>query len=189
MKICLPLNVFAKLSSCCRRPVSTKYVDCLQYRPHLFFGVTVLTGRATSQAVSVPDCHRGGQSSIPGESVWDMWWQNGSWDKLLRVFRDFPLSVPFQQCSIHIPSLITDAEFSWHRGIQNPCPSWDDWTLYNGPRHGACFMTILARRILRCLPAVGPHWSNPAKPTVRVNNTSYIKHSISHLTRNGCVFS
>jgi len=41
---------------------------------------------------------------------------------LLRVFHDFPLSVPFHQFSIHIPSPITDAEYPWHRGAQNSGP-------------------------------------------------------------------
>jgi len=72
VKICLPLVAV--------RLFSTKRVDCLQYRPYLFSGVTVLTGCTKSQAVTVPDCHRGGQGSIPGESVWNLWmaeWELG----------------------------------------------------------------------------------------------------------------
>lgn len=81
VKICLPLDFFsARLCSCCQRLISTRHVNCLQYRLYLFSGVTVLTGCTMSQAISVPDCHRGGQGSIPGESVWDLWvaeWELG----------------------------------------------------------------------------------------------------------------
>jgi hypothetical protein len=44
--------------------------------------------------------HRGGPGSIPGQSMWDLWWTKWHWDRFFPEFFGFPLSVSFRWCSI-----------------------------------------------------------------------------------------
>jgi len=49
-----------------------------------------------------PACYRGELGSIPGQSLWDFWWQKWHWDRYFFEFFGFPLSVSFYLCSILI---------------------------------------------------------------------------------------
>jgi hypothetical protein len=45
-------------------------------------------GRAMAQAVS-PASHRGGPGSIPGQSMWDLWWTKWHWDMFFPEYFGF----------------------------------------------------------------------------------------------------
>jgi hypothetical protein len=47
-----------------------------------------------------PTSHRGGPGSIPGQSMWDLWWTKWHWDRFLPEYFGFPLSLSFHRCSI-----------------------------------------------------------------------------------------
>jgi hypothetical protein len=49
-----------------------------------------------------PASHRGGPGSIPGQSMWDLWWTKWHWDRFSPEFFGFPLSISFHRCSIII---------------------------------------------------------------------------------------
>ena len=40
--------------------------------------------------------------SIPGQSMWDLWWTKWHWERFLSETCSSPLSVSFRQCSIRI---------------------------------------------------------------------------------------
>jgi hypothetical protein len=44
--------------------------------------------------------HRGGLCSIPGQSMWDLWWTKWHWDRFFPEYFGFPLSISFHRCSI-----------------------------------------------------------------------------------------
>jgi len=46
--------------------------------------------------------------SIWGQWMWDLWWTKWNWDRFSSEYFHFPFSLPFDQCSIHIYSSITD---------------------------------------------------------------------------------
>ena len=50
----------------------------------------------------LPVCQHGGPVSIPGESVWGLWWTQWHWYKISSDYFGFALSVLFHQCSIFI---------------------------------------------------------------------------------------
>jgi hypothetical protein len=47
-----------------------------------------------------PASHRGGPGSIPGRSMWDLWWTKWHWDRFLSEYFGFPLSISFHRFSI-----------------------------------------------------------------------------------------
>jgi hypothetical protein len=65
---------------------------------HLFTLKSQL-GRAMAQAVSRTS-HRGGLGSIPGQSIWDLWFTKWRWDRFFPECSCFPLSFSFHRCSI-----------------------------------------------------------------------------------------
>jgi hypothetical protein len=40
------------------------------------------------------------QGSIPGQSMWDLWWTKLNWDRFLPEYFGSPLSISFHRCSI-----------------------------------------------------------------------------------------
>jgi hypothetical protein len=38
--------------------------------------------------------------SIPGQSIWDLWWTKWHWDRFFPEYFGFPLSISFHRCSI-----------------------------------------------------------------------------------------
>ena len=44
--------------------------------------------------------------SLPGQSMWNLWWKKWEWDRFFSKYFGFPLSVSFCQCSILIYSSI-----------------------------------------------------------------------------------
>jgi len=59
--------------------------------------------------LEVASFSRGSPDSIPGQSVWHLWWTRWHCDRFLSQYFSFPLSVPFHQCSIPIHSPTTHA--------------------------------------------------------------------------------
>jgi hypothetical protein len=45
---------------------------------------------------------RGGTSSNPDRSMWDLWWAKWHWDKFFSEYFGFPLSISFHRCSIKV---------------------------------------------------------------------------------------
>jgi hypothetical protein len=43
---------------------------------------------------------RGDTGSIPGQSMWDLWWTKRHWDRFFPEYFGFPLSISFHRCSI-----------------------------------------------------------------------------------------
>ena len=41
----------------------------------------------------------GGPGSIPGQSMWDLWWTKWQWDRFFLEYFGFPLSISFHRCS------------------------------------------------------------------------------------------
>ena len=66
--------------------------------------IHLILGHAMAQACSY---HRG-PGSIPGQSMWDLWWTEFHWDRFVSKYSGLPLSVSFHQSSILIHSYITD---------------------------------------------------------------------------------
>jgi len=58
-----------------------------------------------------PTSHRGGLSSIPGQSVWNLWWTKWHYDRFLSQHFGFPLSVSFHQWSILIIMFVIPVTF------------------------------------------------------------------------------
>jgi hypothetical protein len=44
--------------------------------------------------------HRGGPGSIPGQSMWDLWWTKRHWDRFFSEYFGFTLSMSFHRYSI-----------------------------------------------------------------------------------------
>ena len=44
--------------------------------------------------------HSGGPGSVPGHSMWDLWWTKWHWDRFFPEYFGFPLSILFHRCSI-----------------------------------------------------------------------------------------
>jgi hypothetical protein len=49
---------------------------------------------------NIYNSHRGGPGSIPGQSMWGLWWTKWHWDRFFPEFFGFPLSNSFHRCSI-----------------------------------------------------------------------------------------
>ena len=49
-----------------------------------------------------PVFHCVGPGFIPGQSIWDLWWTKGHWDRLFSEYLGFPLSISLHQCSVLI---------------------------------------------------------------------------------------
>jgi hypothetical protein len=47
-----------------------------------------------------PASHRGGPGSIPGQSMWDLWWTKWHWDRFFSMYFGFFLSISFHRCYI-----------------------------------------------------------------------------------------
>jgi hypothetical protein len=65
-------------------------------------------GRTTAQTISNCLPRRDGPSSIPGQSMWDLCWQNGSGTGFLSCTSTF-LSAPFGSTPVFIPFTINSA--------------------------------------------------------------------------------
>jgi len=50
-------------------------------------------GLDMAQASQSPASHRGGPSSIPDQSMWDLWWTKWQWDGVFSQYFRFLLSV------------------------------------------------------------------------------------------------
>jgi hypothetical protein len=48
-------------------------------------------------------CHLGGPVSTPGQSLWDLWWIEWHWNRVLSECFGFLMSVSLRQCAILIP--------------------------------------------------------------------------------------
>jgi hypothetical protein len=48
----------------------------------------------------LPASDRGGPGSIPGQSMWDLWWTKWHWDRFFPDYFGFPLSISFHRFSI-----------------------------------------------------------------------------------------
>jgi hypothetical protein len=61
--------------------------------------VKTKSGRLMAQAASRRP-PTGGPGSIPGQSVWYLWWKKWHWDRFFREYLGFSLSLSFHRCSI-----------------------------------------------------------------------------------------
>jgi hypothetical protein len=59
-----------------------------------------------------PAFHSGGPGSLPGQSMWDLWWAR-HWDWFFSKFFGFPISVPFRGCSMFIYHLGNEQLARW----------------------------------------------------------------------------
>jgi hypothetical protein len=50
--------------------------------------------------LSLPASHHTGTGSIPGQSMWDLLWTKGHWNRFFPEYVGVPLSISFHQCSI-----------------------------------------------------------------------------------------
>jgi hypothetical protein len=92
-----------------RHPDSLIQGNCTIYRNVLdnftdkstFFFVRFVLGRPCNGSDGYsPASHRGGPGSIPGQSMWDLWWTKWHWDRFFSEYFGFPLSISFHRCSI-----------------------------------------------------------------------------------------
>jgi hypothetical protein len=100
------------------------------------------TGRQTGDLISLtflfeesrlitgysPASHSGSPSSLPGQTMCDLWWTKWRWDRSFSKSFGFPLSVSFHRCSIftHISSggwTKGPLEAQFHRDIVLPHPN------------------------------------------------------------------
>jgi hypothetical protein len=56
----------------------------------------------TESLNTIQTSHSGSSNSMPGQSMWDLWWTKWHWDRFLSEYFSFPLSVSFHHCSILI---------------------------------------------------------------------------------------
>jgi hypothetical protein len=64
-------------------------------------------GRAVVQVVSRwAVTAEGGPRSIPGRSMWDLWWTKWHWDKFFSEYFGFSVSISFHRCSIKMEKQI-----------------------------------------------------------------------------------
>jgi hypothetical protein len=63
--------------------------------------------------------HRGGPGSIPGQSIWDLWWTKWHWDRIFPEFFGFPLSMSFHWWSITRKRTTNNIIFTFITGLQN----------------------------------------------------------------------
>jgi hypothetical protein len=57
-------------------------------------GLSTIEGKSYSLYLvnqSIPASHRGGPGSIPGQSMWDLWWTKWNWDRFFHEYFGFPL--------------------------------------------------------------------------------------------------
>jgi hypothetical protein len=53
-----------------------------------------------------PAFHRRGPDSVPGQSMWDLWWTKWQWEKLFSEYFGAFCQLPYIQCSLFILILI-----------------------------------------------------------------------------------
>jgi hypothetical protein len=64
-----------------------------------------------------PASHCGGPGSIPGQSMWDLWWTKWQWDRFFLKYFGFPLSVSFHS-SIQLLWKMKKSDHLYHRVAQ-----------------------------------------------------------------------
>jgi hypothetical protein len=89
------------------KPVVPKMCWLLSFHLHLDLPPIqiLLRGHAMAQAVSHRPLTMNALGSIPGQSMWGLWWIKRQWYKLSRQYFGFPISV-IPQRSIFIHSFI-----------------------------------------------------------------------------------
>jgi hypothetical protein len=58
--------------------------------------------RSCMTGVSLFVSHRGRPGSVPGQSMWDLWWKKWRWERVFSPCHGFPLSVLLNQRPLHI---------------------------------------------------------------------------------------
>jgi hypothetical protein len=71
----------------------------------IYIYLIMTEGRAMAQAVSRRSLTVQGPGSIPGQSMWDLWWTKWHWDRFCPEYFGFSLSIAFHRCSVKIDKI------------------------------------------------------------------------------------